>query len=196
MLTKKSESGIMNIYCPLVIIDYEREHKLEGPSERAKQRNKNRMGKAEERTKLRSVKNYLEKRGKTASTLDALPPKFLEHLICHGLRLDLLQPGCIVFSMKIPPRLLNSGKYLQGGVIASLVDMVGGVAIPTGGVSVEINVSCLDAAYVHEEIEIEARVLRVGKVIAVVSMEFRKKKTGQVFAHGRHTTYLSITSKM
>lgn len=30
MLTKKSESGIMNIYCPLVIIDYEREHKLEG----------------------------------------------------------------------------------------------------------------------------------------------------------------------
>lgn len=106
MLTKKSESGIMNIYCPLVIIDYEREHKLEGPSERAKQRNKNRMGKAEERTKLRSVKNYLEKRGKTASTLDALPPKFLEHLICHGLRLDLLQPGCIVFSMKIPPRLL------------------------------------------------------------------------------------------
>jgi len=38
---------------------------------------------------------------------------------------------------------------LQGGVIASLVDMVGGVAIPAGGVSVEINVSCLDAAYVH-----------------------------------------------
>lgn len=106
MLTKKSESGIMNIYCPLVIIDYEREHKLEGPSERAKQRNKNRMGKAEERTELESVKNYLKKRGEKASKINALPPKFLEHLICHGLRLDLLEPSRIVFSMKIPPRLL------------------------------------------------------------------------------------------
>jgi len=84
MLTKSSESEIMNIYCPIIIIDYEHEHKLEGPSERAKQRNKNRMGKAEARTELESVKNYLEKRGETASTVDALPPKFLEHLICHG----------------------------------------------------------------------------------------------------------------
>jgi hypothetical protein len=96
----------MVIYCPLIIIDYEHEHKLDGLSERAKQRNKNRMGKAEERTELESVKNYLEKRGETASTVNALPPKFLEHLISHGLRLDLLQPDCIVFSMKIPPRLL------------------------------------------------------------------------------------------
>ncbi|KAK7282177.1 hypothetical protein RIF29_10772 [Crotalaria pallida] len=47
-----------------------------------------------------------------------------------------------------------------------------------------------------EEIEIEARALRVGKAVAVISVEFRKKKTGKIFAQGRHTKYLAITSKM
>lgn len=46
----------------------------------------------------------------------------------------------------------NAGNFLHGGATASLVDMVGSAAIysvgaPTSGVSVEINVSYLDAAF-------------------------------------------------
>lgn len=48
----------------------------------------------------------------------------------------------------------------------------------------------------QEEIEIEARVLRVGKAVGVVSVELRKKKTGKIIAQGRHTKYLAISSKM
>ncbi|KEH35673.1 acyl-coenzyme A thioesterase-like protein [Medicago truncatula] len=103
---------------------------------------------------LESVKKYLEKR--LASTVDdEFPPKFLQHLILRALRLDLIEPGRVVFSMNIPPRLLNSGKYLHGGAITTLVDIAGGTAIPAAGfpwksgVSVEINISCLDAAYVN-----------------------------------------------
>ncbi|KAL4613710.1 hypothetical protein ACB092_07G000500 [Castanea dentata] len=78
-----------------------------------------------------------------------------------------------------------------------VVDLVGsaviyGVGAPATGVSVEINVSYLDAAFADEEIEIEARVLRVGKAIGVVSVEFRKE-TGKIIAQGRHTfTFLSL----
>ena len=96
----------------------------------------------------------------------------------------------------------NSAKYLHGGAITTLVDIIGAAAVPAAGfpwcsgVSIDINVSCFDAAYVNEEIEIDARVLRVGKAVAVVSVEFRKKKTGQIFAQGRHTKYIPITSKM
>ncbi|PNX63961.1 acyl-coenzyme A thioesterase, partial [Trifolium pratense] len=49
----------------------------------------------------------------------------------------------------------NSGNYLHGGVITTLVDVVGAAAIPAAGfpwetgVSLEINVSCLDATYAH-----------------------------------------------
>ncbi|CAK8568032.1 unnamed protein product [Lathyrus sativus] len=156
------------------------------------------------KTDLESVKRYLQKREASNSKQDdEFPKEFLEPLVFHGLRLDLIQPGRVVFSMKIPPRLLNSAKYLHGGAIATLVDVVGAAAVPAAGfpwdsgVSLEINVSCLDAAYVHEEIEIDARVLRVGKTIAVISVDLRKKKTGQIFAQGRHTKYLpAITSKI
>ncbi|KAJ7945186.1 acyl-coenzyme A thioesterase 13 [Quillaja saponaria] len=150
---------------------------------------------------LESVKKYLEKGGEPASAIDGLPSKFFEPLIMNGLRVDLIQPGRIICSMKIPPRLLNSGKTLHGGVTATLVDLVGSAVIhtvgaPSVGVSVEINVSYLDAAYADEEVEIEARTLRVGKAVGVVSVEFRKKSTGKIFAQGRHTKYLAVASKM
>ncbi|KAK7316877.1 hypothetical protein RJT34_00655 [Clitoria ternatea] len=152
---------------------------------------------------LEAVKKYLEKKGETSSLVDGLPARFLEPLIMNALRVDLIEPGRVVCSMKIPPRLLNAGNSLHGGATAALVDVVGSAAIPSvgysvssTGVSVEINVSYLDAAYAHEEIEIEARALRVGKAIAVISVEFRKKKTGKIFAQGRHTKFLPTASKL
>ncbi|GAU36741.1 hypothetical protein TSUD_318400 [Trifolium subterraneum] len=151
---------------------------------------------------LESVKRYLEKGGETASTVNEFPLRFMEPLIMGSLRVDLIEPGRVICSMKIPPRLLNSGNTLHGGATAALVDVVGSAAIPASGhpgvtgVSVEINVSYLDAAYADEEIEIEARALRVGKVLAVISVEFRKKKTGKVFAQGRHTKYLPVASRL
>ena len=49
--------------------------------------------------------------------------------------------------------LKNTGNFLHGGATATLVDIVGSAVIftvgaPLTGVSVEINVSYLDAAYV------------------------------------------------
>jgi len=54
---------------------------------------------------LESVKKYLEKR-LAAMVDDEFPPKFLQHLILRALRLDLIEPARVVFSMNIPPRLL------------------------------------------------------------------------------------------
>lgn len=48
----------------------------------------------------------------------------------------------------------------------------------------------------QEEIEIEGKALRVGKAVAVVSVELRKKATGKIIAQGRHTKYLPASSKM
>ena len=147
---------------------------------------------------LESVKKYLEKgEGETSSLVDGLPHRFLEPLVLNALRVDLIEPGRVVCSMNIPPRLLvrtyhssaffffffqflsllfficsvfffftsesfdwqNSGNSLHGGATATLVDVVGSAAIPTvgylpqrTGVSVEINVSYLDAAYVDVSI--------------------------------------------
>lgn len=154
---------------------------------------------------LESVKKYLEKGGgdddKNKSTMEEMPSKFFERFIMQGLRVDLIEPGRVICSMNVPPRLLNAGNFMHGGATATLVDLVGSAAIftvgaPSSGVSVEINVSYLDAAFAGEKIEIESKVLRVGKAVAVVSVEIRKKDTGKIVAQGRHTKYLAVTSKL
>ncbi|KAJ0702826.1 putative acyl-CoA hydrolase [Helianthus annuus] len=151
------------------------------------------------------VKNYLEKiRTSSASSndIDSTPSKLFEAIIMWGLKLDRIDHGRVICSMKLPPRLLNVDSSLHGGAMAALVDVIGGVAIrtvtntTTTGVSMEINVSYLDAAYVGDEIEIEANVLRVGKVVAVATVEFRNKKNGKTIAQGRHTKYLAVSSKL
>ncbi|CAB4266109.1 unnamed protein product [Prunus armeniaca] len=43
--------------------------------------------------------------------------------------------------------------------------------------TVDINVSYLNSAYYGEEVEVEAKALRVGKAVGVASVELRKKKT-------------------
>ncbi|KAI3725391.1 hypothetical protein L1987_65178 [Smallanthus sonchifolius] len=149
-----------------------------------------------------SVKDYLEKTSSGASSndIDSMPFRFFEPVIMSGLKVDLIERGRVICSMKVPPRLLNVGKSLHGGATAALVDVVGSSVIltvdraTTTGVSVEINVSYLDAAYVGDEIEIEAKALRVGKAVAVVSVEFRNKKTGKIIAQGRHTKYLAVSN--
>jgi acyl-coenzyme A thioesterase 13 len=51
---------------------------------------------------------------------------------------------------------------------------------------------------VQEEIEIEGTVLGIGEKTGCVVVEVRKKSTGEVIAHGRHTKYLAlaISSKL
>ncbi|GAB2218513.1 hypothetical protein Droror1_Dr00001738 [Drosera rotundifolia] len=150
-----------------------------------------------------SVRKYLEKTptADEPTKIESLPERFFDPLIMQGVRPVLIEPGRVVCSFRVPPRLLNTANTLHGGAIASLVDLVGSAAIftagaPFTGVSVEISVSYLDGAGVDEEIEIEARNLRVGKAVAVVSVELRKKDTGKIIAQGRHTKYLALTSKL
>ncbi|KAL5567429.1 hypothetical protein UlMin_030593 [Ulmus minor] len=150
---------------------------------------------------MEAVKKYLEKGEENASTIDGLPLRFFEPLVMQGLHVDLVEPGRVVCSFTVPTRLLNSGNILHGGATATLVDLVSSavtftLGAPATGVSVEINVSYLDAAYAGEEIEIEAKALRVGKAIGVISVELKKKKTGKIVAQGRHTKYLAVPSKL
>ena len=56
---------------------------------------------------LDAVKKYLEKGGdKGASTIDGLPLRFFERFSMEGLRVDLIEPGRLVCSFKVPTRLV------------------------------------------------------------------------------------------
>ncbi|XP_003564778.4 acyl-coenzyme A thioesterase 13 [Brachypodium distachyon] len=118
-----------------------------------------------------------------------------------GLRVDAIDPGRARFSFTVPPRLTNGRKHMHGGAVASLVDLAGSAAFfaggsPATGVSLDITVSFLGAARANEEIEIEAKVLGIGERTGCVTVEVRRKSTGEVLAHGRHTKYLAVSSKL
>ncbi|KAM3259909.1 hypothetical protein ACQJBY_051288 [Aegilops geniculata] len=72
-----------------------------------------------------------------------------------GLRVEAIDPGRLLCSFMVPPRLTS------------------------------------------EEIEVEARVLGIGDKTGCVTVEVRRKDTGHVLAHGRHTKYVAnVSSKL
>jgi hypothetical protein len=46
------------------------------------------------------------------------------------------------------------------------------------------------------KIEVERKLLRAGKSVGVVSVDFRKKRTGKLIAQARHTMDLPVSSKL
>ncbi|CAI9108849.1 OLC1v1008548C1 [Oldenlandia corymbosa var. corymbosa] len=159
---------------------------------------------------LNQVKDSLEKseendsvEGQQSNTINSLPHRFFEPFIMQGIKLDILEPGRILCSFTVPPRLVDSkaGNSMHHGAIATLVDWVGASVVYTvgasaSGVSVEINTSFYDPTYLGEEIDIDATALLVGKVIGIVNVELRNKKTGKLIARGRHTMYMAVPSKL
>lgn len=158
-------------------------------------------GREMEEQEIEKVKRYLEKGrgdghgGSHDGLIEGLPNIFMEVFIVQGIRLHLIEPGRIICSLKVPPRLLvchpayisrssitevipklvsirdfliliefipcrcvsfddflvqNDDNLLHGGATAMLVDVMGSAVIYslgalTSGVSVEINVSYVDA---------------------------------------------------
>ncbi|XP_020595472.1 LOW QUALITY PROTEIN: acyl-coenzyme A thioesterase 13-like [Phalaenopsis equestris] len=127
--------------------------------------------------------------------------RFFETFVLYGLSIDLIEHGHVICSMKVPPRLLNSSGLLHGGLMVALVDVVGSAVfysagLPTSGVSLEISISYVDAAYINDEIEFDAKILKTGKTVIVSTVEIRKKKTGKIVAQARHAKYAVASSKL
>jgi uncharacterized protein (TIGR00369 family) len=91
-----------------------------------------------------------------------------------------------VMEMEITPRVVNSLGALQGGLLATLIDTVGGVALLDGGltgprhVTSELQVSFLAAAKVGP-VRAVARILHRGGKSAVVRVDVRDVGADDLF---------------
>ncbi|XP_063216020.1 acyl-coenzyme A thioesterase 13-like [Bacillus rossius redtenbacheri] len=89
----------------------------------------------------------------------------------------------------------NSGGTLHGGLTATLVDNVSTLALMTTGsgvpgVSVDMHITYTKGAKVGEEVIIDAKTLRVGKRMAFLEVELKKKLSGELVAKGLHTKFV------
>ncbi|CAL8363975.1 unnamed protein product [Arctogadus glacialis] len=104
-------------------------------------------------------------------------------------------PGKVVCEMKVEEEHTNRGGTLHGGLTATLVDIISTTAIMysergSPGVSVDMNITYMNAAKIGDDVLITAQVLKQGKTLAFASVDLINKSTGKVIAQGRHTKHL------
>ncbi|CAL8371873.1 unnamed protein product [Boreogadus saida] len=104
-------------------------------------------------------------------------------------------PGKVVCEMTVEEEHTNRGGTLHGGLTATLVDIISTTAIMysergSPGVSVDMNITYMNAAKIGEDVLITAQVLKQGKTLAFASVDLINKSTGKVIAQGRHTKHL------
>lgn len=140
-----------------------------------------------------------------------------------GLVVDRLDANGAECTFLVGPHHCNTFKTLHGGAISTLVDIVGTLAIlgstrdhkalasathsQVAGVSVDLNVSFLNAARNDDELSVSGamaigrraqrtlttplcragRVLKRGKSLAFTEVTIQRKKDGVLVATGRHT---------
>lgn len=116
------------------------------------------------------------------------------HRAC-GFRIAAWGGGAARVECDVNEATANAGGTLHGGVIATLVDEAGTVAIMTvdrearPGVTTDLNVSYFAAGRSGTTAVAEARVLRAGGTLAFVAVDVRAPD-GTLLAQGRMTKFM------
>lgn len=116
--------------------------------------------------------------------------------VMNGMKVLSVNPGQVEMEMEVKEEHLNNGGTLHGGMICTIVDSVSTYAIATTkdnkfGVSTDLNVSFVSAAFPGEKVIIKSQVLRTGKNLAYADVNIYKPD-GKLVASGRHTKYLNL----
>lgn len=111
-----------------------------------------------------------------------------------GLEITKIEAGRVECSFPVSEGVVNTYGTLHGGAIATLVDVVGTIALLTkdptrAGVTVEMSTSYLKAAKGGETVKIVGQVLKAGKTLGFTQVDIFNAK-GDLLASGRHTKAL------
>ncbi|KAI4305178.1 hypothetical protein L6164_028561 [Bauhinia variegata] len=160
------------------------------------------MEKARENLQLTQQESEAVSQLSVPSHLPNVDSSFYEHFCLRGIRVDRVEPGVIVCSFRVPPRLIDKTGKLATGAIINFVDEVGGAVAHVEGlpvaanVSVDMSISFHSTAHADDELEITSKLLgRKGGYTGTVVV-LRNKATGELIAEGRHSLFGRHASKM
>jgi len=97
---------------------------------------------------------------------------------------------------KVDEEHLNYAGTLHGGCTSTLVDCISTYALMSykdkglPGVSVDLHVTFLKAAFPGDIISIDARTIKAGRSMAFLEVELTKKDDGAIIARGVHTKFI------
>ncbi|XP_024160025.2 acyl-coenzyme A thioesterase 13-like isoform X1 [Rosa chinensis] len=121
--------------------------------------------------------------------------EFYEVFALRGIRVDRVEPGLVVCSFKVPPRLTDRAGNFATGAIANLVDVVGNSTVYCLGrpmnVSIDMSISYMSKAKIDDELEITSKRLgQRGRYFGTIVV-LKNKATGEIIAEGRHSLFRS-----
>ena len=111
-----------------------------------------------------------------------------------GVELISAADGRARMRLAVSEKVQNMGGALHGGAAATLVDVVGTIAIITGdrghrpGVTTDLNVSYFAPG--RGAVIADATVLKSGRTLAYVCVDIRREDDGVLVAQGRMTKHL------
>ncbi|WP_224370504.1 PaaI family thioesterase [Hyalangium versicolor] len=113
-----------------------------------------------------------------------------------GMEVLQVEGGKARVRLPVGEAVQNIGGALHGGAVATLVDVVGTLAIMSAdrdyrpGVSTDLNVSWFSPAPGGSTVIVEATVLKSGRTLAFVQVDLRRENDGVLVAQGRMTKFL------
>ncbi|XP_050203790.1 uncharacterized protein LOC126653853 [Mercurialis annua] len=132
----------------------------------------------------------------------SLSYNFYSHFISHILKPDLVQRGRVSCTATVLPSVINSYNGLHGGAVAAIAERV---AIACARTVVaedkeiflgELSMSYLSAAQQNEVLVVDGSVVRSGRNLTVVAMEFKIKETQKPVYLARATFYHMPVAKL
>ncbi|GAA6011301.1 hypothetical protein JCM11491_006789 [Sporobolomyces phaffii] len=105
-------------------------------------------------------------------------------------------PGKVTAEMTVQQHQTNRLSSLHGGLIASLVDTGGSLALSSKGlwltgVSTDINITYVRSARLGEKLGIKSELVNMGRTLAFTRTEISSLETGKLLAYGSHTKYIN-----
>ncbi|KAK7294986.1 hypothetical protein RJT34_17887 [Clitoria ternatea] len=122
---------------------------------------------------------------------------FYFHFFSNFIKVNHVKRGRISCTIAVKPQISNAFGTLHGGSVGSLVKLLS-IACARTVVAEdkelflgEISVSYLSGAQTHEELLADASVVKSGRNVTMVSLEFKQKETGNLF-YIAHATFYNI----
>ncbi|XP_020219283.1 uncharacterized protein LOC109802357 [Cajanus cajan] len=123
---------------------------------------------------------------------------FYSHFFGSFIRVNDIKRGRISCTIAVKPSISNYFGTLHGGSVGSLIELMS-IACARTVVAEdkelflgEMNVSYLSGAPTNTEVLAEASVVKSGRNVTMVSLEFKLKNTGNLI-YIAHTTFYNIT---
>nr|ABR17847.1 unknown [Picea sitchensis] len=143
---------------------------------------------------LQSLQNTATPTPETSSVRDRCDrPFFYANLVLRGIQYHQITHGRLLCTFTVPSCLSDESGHWRASALMTLVDMICVAVIMTCGLplkaSVDYNVSYISPVKVHDEIEIDARVLGHNGGLSTVDVKLRNKGTGDLVAQARQSMH-------